>query len=117
MLHGAVALNFPLEEHDPRVGQLVTLEGADCCPYFASFPDYPYKPSGWDIRGSFEAPTNGSTYYLTRMRGYLHPPATGQYSFWIASDNSSELWLSLDAEPSKARRIASIPRLRLGGLP
>jgi len=39
----------------------------------------------------------------------LHPPATGEYTFWIASDNSSELWLSQKDGPSKARRIAFIP--------
>jgi len=44
------------------------------------------------------------------MRGYLHPPTTGQYTFWTASDNSSELWLSQDADPSKARKIARIAR-------
>lgn len=107
---GAVALNFRAEDQKLQVGQLVTLDGANCCPYFTGFPDYPYRPSGWDIRSSFEAPVNWGEYYLTRMRGCLHPPATGEYSFWIASDNSSELWLSLDADPAKARKIASIPR-------
>jgi len=107
---GAVALNFWNDGRQLHVGQLVTLDGTNCCPYFAALPDYPYRPSGWDIRNSFEAPMNWGEYHLTRMRGYLHPPATGQYSFWVASDNSSELWLSADANPSKARKIAWIPR-------
>jgi len=107
---GAVALNFRIEDQRLQVGQLVTLDGTNCCPYLASFPEYPQRPSGWDIRSSFEAPMNWSLYYLTRMRGYLHPPTTGQYTFWIASDNSSELWLSVDADPLKAKTIASIPR-------
>ena len=107
---GAVALNFRIEDQRLRVGQLVTLDGSNCCPYFPAFPAYPYHPSGWNIESSFEAPMNWSLYYLTRMRGYLHPPTTGQYTFWIASDNSSELWLSLDADPSKVRKIASVPR-------
>jgi len=107
---GAVALNFPIGDQGLQVGQLLTLCGTNCCPYFTSFPDYPYRPSGREIRSSFEAPPNWGQYYLTRMRGWLHPPATGQYTFWIASDNSSELWLSTDAGPSKARQIASIPR-------
>ena len=107
---GAVALNFPVGGQRLQVGQLVTLNGANCCPYLTSFRDYPYRPSGQEIRSSFEAPSNWGFYYLTRMRGWLHPPATGQYVFWVASDNSSELWLSADADPSKARRIALIPR-------
>ncbi|MGA2176890.1 MAG: histidine kinase [Verrucomicrobiota bacterium] len=107
---GAVALNFSLRECQARVGQSVSIEGSNCHPYVLSFPDYPLRPSGWDIRGAFEAPTDWGEYYLTRMRGYLRPPATGEYTFWIASDNSSELWLSFNEDVSKVRRIASIPR-------
>jgi signal transduction histidine kinase len=107
---GAVALNSRIEGQVLRAGQLATLEGTNCCPCFADFPDYPHRPSGWDIRNSFEAPSDWGEYNLTRMRGWLHPPVTGEYTFWIASDNSSELWLSLDANASKARRIAFIPR-------
>jgi signal transduction histidine kinase len=107
---GAAALNFRIEDQGLRVGQLVTLDGTNCCPLFSSFPDYPYRPSGRNICHSFEAPMNWGEYYLTRMRGCLHPQVTGDYRFWTASDNSSELWLSTDAGPAKARRIASVPR-------
>ena len=44
-----------------------------------------------------------------RIRGYLHPPVTGEYRFWIASDDAGELWLSSDATPAKAVLIASVP--------
>ena len=107
---GAVAVHFRFEKLDLQVGQLASLDGTDCCPYFVSFPDYPYRPSGRDVPTSFEAPSNWGQYYLTRMRGWLHPPVTGQYSFWIASDNSSELWMSPNADPSKARKIAFLLR-------
>lgn len=107
---GALALHFDLPGASLQVGDLVSLEGTNCYPYVVSFPDYPYRPSGWEIRTSFEAPTDWGEYYLTRMRGYLHPSVTGEYTFWIASDNSSELWLSQDDNPSKARKIAYIPQ-------
>ncbi len=107
---GAVALHFPIQAAGLRVGQRVLLQGTNCCPYVARFPDYPYWPTLREIRDSFEAPSGCGNYYLTRMRGYLHPTITGEYSFWIASDNSSELWLSTDNNPSKARKIAFIPR-------
>jgi signal transduction histidine kinase len=107
---GAVALNFRMADRQLQFGQLVTLDGTNCCPLFAGFPDYPYRPSGRDIRGSFDTPINWGEYHLTRMRGYLRPPVTGNYRFWIASDNSSELWLSTDACPAKTRRIASVAR-------
>ncbi len=107
---GAVALNFHMGNRKLQVGQLVAIDGTNCCPLFRSFPDYPYYPSGRNICSSFEAPMNWGEYNLTRMRGYLHPQVTGVYTFWIASDNSSELWLSPNADPSKIRKIASIPR-------
>lgn len=107
---GAVALNFPFENNVLMPGQLVVLEGHNCFPYFAGFPRFPFRASGWDIRPTFEAPTDWGNYNLTRMRGYLHPKLSGEYNFWIASDNSSELWLSESSSPASVRKIASIPR-------
>jgi hypothetical protein len=42
------------------------------------------------------------------MSGFLHPPVTGDYTFWIASDNSSGLWLSTSESPVETRRIAFV---------
>ena len=107
---GAVALHFDLTGSHLQVGQLVSMEGSNCHPYAVSLPEYPYHPSGRDLRWSFEAPSDWGDYYLTRMRGFLHPPVTGLYTFWVASDNSSELWISPNDDPSKIKRIAFIPR-------
>ena len=44
--------------------------------------------------------------YGTRMRGYITAPVTGNYTFWIASDDNSELWLSsLNDNPANKVRI------------
>ncbi len=109
---GAVALNPTAGLHGlgVQVGERVSLEGSGCSPYFGGFPKYPYGPTTNEVRNSFEAPTGLGEYYLTRMRGYLHPPVTGEYTFWIASDNSSQLWLSSSDDPRKAKRIAFIAR-------
>ena len=107
---GAVALNFELGGTGLSFGQRAVLDGTNCRPCFDRFPDYPFRPSGRELRTSFEAPSGCGDYYLARMCGYLQPTTTGEYSFWIASDNSSELWLSTDQKPSNARRIAFIPR-------
>ncbi|MEM9529789.1 MAG: putative Ig domain-containing protein [Pseudomonadota bacterium] len=71
--------------------------------------DYPDNPDGWAIDSRFEAPTNWADNYGTRMRGYLHPTQSGQYRFWIASDDNGELWLSTDDSPGNASRIARVP--------
>jgi len=105
---GAVAIYLDLKANSVQIGQRVSIEASDASPYVERLPDYPYRPSGWDIQPSFEAPSNWGDYHLTRMRGYLHPPATGNYTFWIASDNSSELWLSATEDPAKVRRIAFV---------
>lgn len=105
---GAMAVSLNGNSPGIQPGQMIVLQGNQAAPYFEPFPSYPYQPAGWDIRSSFEAPSNWGEYHLTRMRGYLHPPVTGDYTFWIASDNSSELWISSDNQPENVRRIAFI---------
>jgi hypothetical protein len=66
------------------------------------------SPSGSDVLTSFEGPTNWADNYGTRIRGYLVPPVTGSYTFWIATDDNGELWLSTDATPDHKQMIASV---------
>ncbi|GAB3528722.1 hypothetical protein GCM10027443_07070 [Pontibacter brevis] len=54
----------------------------------------------------FESPKYTGDNYGVRVRAYVHAPATGSYTFWIASDDHSELWLSTDESPANKRRIA-----------
>lgn len=103
---GAIAINLTNSMDGLQPGERISIASENGSPYVPSFPNFPYRPSGWHMRPSFEAPANWGNYHLERMRGYLHPPATGEYTFWIASDNSSELWLSLDEDPGKVKRIA-----------
>ena len=70
--------------------------------------NYPNNPSGRDLLRSFEAPTNWADAYGTRIRGYLSPPMTGYYTFWIASDDNGELWLSTDDNPANKVKIAYV---------
>lgn len=104
---GATAIRVDLRQMDLLPGDRVVLEG-QISPLIEAFPDYPDSPTGQQICPTFEGPTNWGEYYLTRMRGFLRPPVTGKYTFWIASDDSSELRLSLDARPAQARKIASV---------
>ena len=71
--------------------------------------NYPSYPSGRQTLTSFVGPTNWADTYGTRIQGLLYPPTNGTYTFWIASDDNSELWLSTNASPANARLIASVP--------
>ncbi|HEX8328317.1 MAG TPA: DUF6443 domain-containing protein [Hymenobacter sp.] len=57
---------------------------------------------------SFEAPTDVADEYGQRVRGYVTAPLSGQYTFWIASDDNSELWLSASESPGQKQRIAAV---------
>jgi len=74
-----------------------------------SNPNYPDNPSGSERITSLEGPINSADDYGTRIRGYLHPPKNGNYTFWIASDDNSELWLSTDGNPANISMIAEVP--------
>jgi signal transduction histidine kinase len=89
-------------------GQLISLSAQAGAPCLPNFPRYPFEPSGRDVLTKCEAPADTGNFHLTRLGGWLQPPATGEYTFFIASDNSSELWLSLNADPSNVRKVASV---------
>jgi hypothetical protein len=59
----------------------------------------------------FESPSNDGDQYGQRIRGYICPPNTGNYLFWIASDDDGELWLSTDDNPANKKKIAYIQDL------
>ncbi len=44
-------------------------------------------------------------HYVT---GWLVPPASGDYRFFVTSDDSSEFWLSTDASAANKRRVAYV---------
>ena len=71
-------------------------------------PDYPNNPTGTELIATFEGPTDWADNYGTRLYGWLTPPQSGDYTFWIASDDGGELWLSTDADPANAVVIAHV---------
>jgi hypothetical protein len=72
-------------------------------------PDYPDRPTSTHyVTDFFEAPVDILENYGQRMHGYIVPPLTGDYTFWIASDDGGALFLSSDDDPAKATRIARV---------
>ena len=56
----------------------------------------------------FETPGNMADNYGARIRGYICAPSTGYYTFWISSDDQSELWLGADEDPVKKTKVANV---------
>jgi hypothetical protein len=73
-----------------------------------SIADIPLQktPSKVSNLSSFEAPSNFADQYGSRISGYILPAQSGRYTFWIASDDVGELWLSKDENPAGKVRIA-----------
>ena len=72
-------------------------------------PNYPNNPTTTSYLTSFEAPSStGLIDYGEKIVGYIYPPTTGNYVFWIASDDYSQLWLSTTSSPNNAVMIASV---------
>jgi autotransporter-associated beta strand protein len=69
---------------------------------------FPTDPSAEKQMTRLEGDTDRADNFGAVMRGYLMPPVSGSYTFWIASDDSSELRLSTTTNPASATVIASI---------
>ena len=77
---------------------------------FPDSPDFEESVSyiEWPQTGDINTKPEGNVEdnYGVQMIGFLHPPATGDYQFAIASDDNSQLWLSTDESPSNRVLIA-----------
>jgi autotransporter-associated beta strand protein len=74
-----------------------------------SHPSYAYAPASRTVFTEFvEGPSGWRKEYGQRLHGLIIPPATGDYRFWIASDDNSELRLSSDEAPANSVVIASV---------
>ncbi|HSW02115.1 MAG TPA: PA14 domain-containing protein [Sedimentisphaerales bacterium] len=70
---------------------------------------FPNNPGQSEWRDGMDRPDwAGQDYWGARGRAFLTPPETGDYTFWTASDDDSELWLSTDDNPANAKMIANV---------
>lgn len=75
----------------------------------ATHPTYPHHPAKSGLLSRFEAPAMQEGSFGQRISGYVYPPVTGKYKFWIASSCESELWLSSDDSRGNRELIAFTP--------
>ena len=68
-------------------------------------PRYPDNPDVTEVLTEFSWDQDLEN-YGARIHGWLYVPRTGDYTFWICSDNNGELWLSTDDDPTNVRLIA-----------
>jgi hypothetical protein len=70
--------------------------------------DYPDRPAARDFVKSFETDEARTNDFGCRLVGYIHPPVTGKYTFWIAAAANATLWISPNENPAEKVRIASV---------
>ena len=69
---------------------------------------YPDNPTFGDELTLFETPTDFADNFGSRVYGWLHPATSGDYTFWIATDDDSDLYLSTDDDPANAVVICGV---------
>ena len=73
-----------------------------------SSPKYPNNPDVTETVDSFLWDGADLSDYGARIEGWVYAPETGDYTFWLASDDQGELWLSTDDDSSNAELIAYV---------
>ena len=77
--------------------------------------DFPDNPNVNTVASYFEWPQSGDIdvlppgnvrdNYVWHAMGFVYPPETGEYRFFAATDDNSQLWLSTDSDPANAVQI------------
>ncbi len=72
-------------------------------------PTYPDRPTRREVLTDvFETGPDEADNYGQRIRGYLDAPESGDYVFWVSSDDQSVLYLSTDEDATHKRAIATV---------
>jgi len=67
---------------------------------------YPNSPDHVIVRNNISIPDNTDNNYGATVSGYFIPPTSGDYVFFITSDDNSALFLSTDEDPANLKQIA-----------
>ena len=74
-----------------------------------SHPRIPSSLESELLREAFEVYPDVGENYGVVVAGYVAPPVTSDYTFYLCSNDQGELWLSTDENPQNSRLIATEP--------
>ncbi|MFN4257106.1 MAG: PA14 domain-containing protein, partial [Saprospiraceae bacterium] len=69
---------------------------------------YPNSPNSTDVVAGSVPTWNTADNYGSRVRGYITPTVSGNYTFWLTGDDQTQLYLSTNSSPASKVMIASI---------
>ena len=70
------------------------------------FPLFPSSPTFSESLTQLEGVNNDGDYFGTWIRGYIQAPETGEFTFFISSDDGGEFWLSSNSSAGNKALIA-----------
>ena len=93
----------------PGLGEVVmerweNIPGSDV-PALTNSSKYPNNPDVTEALTQFSWDQDLED-YGGRIHGWLYAPGTGDYTFWLCSDDNGELWLSTDDDSTNVQLIA-----------
>ncbi|TVR14504.1 MAG: hypothetical protein EA401_04375 [Planctomycetota bacterium] len=68
------------------------------------------EPTHSEQTADASSPENWADHYVSRLSGWLIPPVTGDYRFFVRADDGAQLWLSGNENRDGKRLIAQCPR-------
>jgi len=119
-LAGEQSADWPLQPSGSITLEVWNNLGGDKVSDLVDNPAYRNPPSTTAGLNQLEYAGRGER-YGARIRGFLVPPQSGDYIFWVVSDDSSELWLSPTDSPKDKVKVAFVagyvPRGKWDGQP
>jgi hypothetical protein len=77
--------------------------------WWSAFTSFTNAPNGQKLLAdAVIVPITNATEFAAKIHGYIVAPQTGNYRFWLANEDVSELWLSLDGNATHAIKIAEV---------
>ncbi|WP_111495992.1 PA14 domain-containing protein [Marinobacter bohaiensis] len=74
-----------------------------------SIEAYPNNPNSVEEITSLVNEGARGTNYGSLVKGYIEAPSSGEYTFHLAGDDETQLWLSSDESSGNIQQIASVP--------